>query len=96
MVGYPYDDGQNVRTDMEKECPWCGPQEGSSAPYVQVFYPQDSTFAEARVVCPVCHVATSREWVHRTTRVSDGKDVTRDLVVEAAVAKWNARFGDAE
>ena len=54
------DTGQVVESDMLKPCPFCG-----ARPYVQV-HELGETCVEARVVCPSCHVSTTREYdLHR-------------------------------
>lgn len=87
-----YDDGQNVRVDGMEPCPWCGPQDRLDLrPYVQVsqiFKPS----VEARVVCPMCHVATVHDWQNETRLIATNEDVTRDLAIEKAVGRWNDRY----
>lgn len=86
-----YDDGQNLRIDGMKPCPFCGPQEGALAPYVQYGPEWGDGSIDARVVCGRCHVATAQvtgePWVVRAT----GKSVAKWLAVMGAVRVWNNR-----
>ena len=88
-----YDDGQNVRVDGMESCPWCGHQEYGSQPYVQVGPEWGGGGIDARVVCPVCHVATSHEYSPRMWVTATGEDVTRLNAIALAVFKWNHRKG---
>lgn len=88
-----YDDGQNVRVDGVEPCPWCGPQEYGSQPYVQVGPEWGGGGIDARVVCPVCHVATSHEYSPRMLVTATGEDVTRLNAIALSVFKWNHRKG---
>ena len=88
-----YDDGQNVRAEGMEPCPWCGPQEDTHLrPYVQVGGVLRPSY-EARVVCPVCHVATARVWHDPAYVLGTDENVTRDLAIEKAVKRWNERKG---
>ena len=53
------DTGQVVESDLLLLCPFC-----SGKPYVQTYELGDAC-AEARVVCPRCHVSTRREYQSR-------------------------------
>lgn len=84
-----WDDGQNARVEGMEPCPWCGPfHDLHRQPFIQA---RDSAvgYAEARVICPCCHVSTTYVDVTRTTRTDTGEDVTRDLAIEKAVHLWN-------
>ena len=85
-----YDDGQNVRVDGMAPCPWCGPKaDARKGPYIQTWsiYKPD---VDARTVCPICHVSTTRDY-QTATHDPTGRDVTRDLAIEKAVERWNRR-----
>lgn len=89
-----YDDGQNVRAEGMEPCPWCGPQEDTHLrPYVQVGGVLRPSY-EARVVCPVCHVATARSWQDSEYVLGTDDNVTRDLAIEKAANRWNRRDGE--
>ena len=78
------DTGQVVESDMLLPCPFC-----SGKPYVQT-YELGDTCAEARVVCPRCHVSTRREY--QSWRVCyGGDDITRTLAIGRAISSWNRR-----
>ena len=78
------DTGQVVESDMLLDCPFCG-----ATPYVQV-HELDETCVEARVVCPSCHVSTTRE--HQSWKVGYlGDDLTRTLAIGRAISSWNRR-----
>ena len=78
------DTGQVVESDMLLDCPFCG-----ARPYVQV-HELDETCVEARVVCPSCHVSTTREY--QSWRVWHGDDeLTRTLAIGRAISAWNRR-----
>ena len=78
------DTGQVVESDLLLDCPFC-----SGKPYIQTHELGD-TCAEARVVCPRCHVSTRRE--HQSWRVWHGEDeLTRTLAIGRAISLWNRR-----
>ena len=78
------DTGQVVESDLLLDCPFC-----SGKPYVQT-YELGDTCAEARVVCPRCHVSTRREY--QSWRVCYGDDdITRTLAIGRAISLWNRR-----
>ncbi len=78
------DTGQAVESDLLLDCPFC-----SGRPYVQT-YELGDTCVEARVVCPRCHVSTSREY--QSWKVSFmGDDITRTLAIGRAISLWNRR-----
>lgn len=78
------DTGQVVEIDLLLDCPFCG-----ARPYVQV-HELDETCIEARVVCPSCHVSTTREC--QGWKVSHmGDDLTRTLAIGRAISAWNRR-----
>ena len=80
--------GQVVESDLLLDCPFCG-----ARPYVQV-HELDETCVEARVVCPSCHVSTTREF--QSWRVWHGDDeLTRTLAIGRAISCWNRREGGA-
>ena len=82
------DTGQVVESDMLRPCPFCG-----ARPYVQV-HELDETCVEARVVCPSCHVSTTREY--QSWRVWHRDDeLTRTLAMGRAISLWNRREGGA-
>lgn len=79
------DNGQTCDSSMLAPCPFCG----CETPYVQTSSIGDCT-EEARVVCPSCHVATTRDG--QSWRVSyRGDDVTRTLAIGRAISRWNRR-----
>lgn len=79
------DNGQTCESSMLAPCPFCG----CETPYVQTSSIGDCT-EEARVVCPSCHVATTRDG--QSWRVSyRGDDVTRTLAIGRAISRWNRR-----
>lgn len=79
------DTGQTCESDMLLPCPFCG----CDRPFVQTHDFGEFT-EEARVVCPSCHVATTREF--QSWRVSyAGDDLTRTLAIGRAVSLWNRR-----
>lgn len=94
-----YDDGQNMRSSLMAPCPFCGEQRDESAkPYVQYGPEWVGGMIDARVVCPRCHVSTSRASSERVTarRVSRDMAVTEENVTKYAAAamalrKWNVR-----
>ena len=78
------DTGQVVESDLLLDCPFCG-----ARPYVQV-HELGETCVEARVVCPMCHVSTTREC--QSWRVWFGEDeLTRTLAIGRAISGWNRR-----
>ena len=78
------DTGQVVESDLLLDCPFCG-----ARPYVQV-HELDETCVEARVVCPSCHVSTTREY--QSWKVSYlGDDLTHTLAIGRAISLWNRR-----
>ena len=78
------DTGQVVESDLLEPCPFCG-----ARPYVQV-HELGETCVEARVVCPSCHVSTTREC--QSWRVWFGEDeLTRTLAIGRAISLWNRR-----
>ena len=80
------DTGQVVESDLLKLCPFC-----RGRPYIQT-YELGDTCAEARVVCPRCHVSTRREY--QSWRVLYGDDdITRTLAIGRAISLWNRREG---
>ena len=81
------DDGQNVTVSGIAECPWCGPKDAGRSPYVQVGPKWSGGMVDARVVCPVCHVSTSRVSVERTEKFVGGEwaDVTREIAVRSTI-----------
>ena len=82
------DTGQVVESDLLLPCPFCG-----ARPWVQV-HELDETCVEARVVCPSCHVSTTREY--QSWRVWQGDDeLTRTLAIGRAISCWNRREGGA-
>lgn len=79
------DNGQTCDSSMLAPCPFCG----CETPYVQTSSIGDCT-EEARVVCPSCHVATTRDG--QSWRVSyRGDDITRTLAIGRAISRWNRR-----
>lgn len=87
-----YDDGQNVRVKGMAPCPLCGPVEGGTRqPYVQVRAWGVGTF-NARAVCPVCFCSTAPVGPGCPTYEVGGRNVTRDLAIEAAVERWSRRM----
>ena len=66
--------------------------DGHLRPYVQVSGVLRPSY-EARVVCPVCHVATARVWHDPAYVLGTDENVTRDLAIEKAVKRWNERKG---
>lgn len=89
-----YDDGQTVWVEGIEPCPWCGPRDRfKQRPFIQTHRLGD-WFVDARVVCPMCHVATSDESEVKAYRKDGGEDVTRDLAIEKAYWKWNRRGED--
>ena len=83
------DTGQVVESDMLLDCPFCG-----ARPYVQV-HELDETCVEARVVCPSCHVSTTREY--QSWKVGYlGDDLTRTLAIGRAISAWDRREGGCE
>lgn len=79
------DNGQTCESSMLAPCPFCG----CETPYVQTSSIGDY-IEEARVVCPSCHVATTRDG--QSWRVSyRGDDVTRTLAIGRAISRWNRR-----
>ena len=82
------DTGQVVESDLLKPCPFC-----KGRPYIQT-YELGETCVEARVVCPSCHVSTTREY--QSWRVWHGDDeLTRTLAMGRAISAWNRREGGA-
>lgn len=82
------DNGQTLESSMLLPCPFCG----CERPFVQTSPLGDCT-EEARVVCPLCHVATTREF--QSWRVSyAGDDITRILAIGRAISGWNRRAGN--
>ena len=80
------DTGQVVESDLLEPCPFCG-----GRPYIQT-YELGDTCVEARVVCPSCHVSTTREC--QSWKVSYlGDDLTRTLAIGRAISGWNRRAG---
>lgn len=78
------DTGQVVESDLLLDCPFC-----SGKPYIQTHELGD-TCAEARVVCPRCHVSTRREY--QSWKVSyEDDDITRTLAIGRAISLWNRR-----
>lgn len=85
-----YDDGQNVRVEGMEPCPFCGPVEGGARrPYVQVR--MLGILPNARAVCPACFCSTAPYVPDCLTYEVGGRNVTRDLAIEAAVSGWNRR-----
>ena len=81
------DNGQTLRSTLLKPCPFCGNAEPSVQTHELVGYS-----ADARVVCPGCHVATSAEYMSwRTTYLPTGEDITRLLAIGKAISSWNRR-----
>lgn len=81
------DNGQTLYSSLLVKCPFCGCEN----PYVQTFSPTDYG-TDARVVCPVCHVSTSREYqAWGVTYVPTGEDITRLIAIGRAIASWNRR-----
>lgn len=81
------DNGQTLYSSMLLPCPFCG----HGRPYVQTHELGDYSM-DARVVCPCCHVATSREYMSwRQTYLPTGEDITRLLVIGMAISSWNRR-----
>lgn len=79
------DNGQTCDSSMLAPCPFCG----CDQPYIQTNPLWDCT-EEARVVCPSCHVATTRDG--QPWRVSyRGDDITRILAIGRAISRWNRR-----
>lgn len=81
------DTGQTLNSSLLAECPFCGHPD----PYIQTSSMGDFS-AEARTVCPVCHVATTRScqpW--RMIYTPTGKDITRTLAIGMAIVAWNTR-----
>lgn len=87
-----YDDGQNARVEGMEPCPFCGPQSGPLAPYVQYGPEWGDGSMDARVVCPVCHVATTRAYGEPWTIRATGERVAKWLAIMEAVRLWNIRF----
>lgn len=89
-----YDDGQNVFLDGMKACPWCGEQTDESLrPYVQVGPTWAGGLVDARAVCPVCHVSTTRVTAAKVVSLASGEDVTRLAAIASARGLWNGRRG---
>lgn len=88
-----YDDGQNARVDGMMPCPFCGPHDGSLAPFVQYGPEWGDGSMDARVVCPVCHVATTRATGSPWTVAATGERVSKWLAIMGAVRLWNTRDG---
>lgn len=81
------DNGQTLESSLLIECPFCG----CETPYIQTFQLGDCT-VDARVVCPECHVSTSREYQSwRIEYVPTGEDITRILAIGKAICSWNRR-----
>lgn len=81
------DNGQTLRSSMLLPCPFCG----HGRPFIQTHDFGDHT-VEARVVCPSCHVATSRECMSwRQVHLPTGEDITRPLAIGMAIPGWNRR-----
>lgn len=79
------DNGQTCDSSMLAPCPFCG----CDRPYIQT-NPLGDCAEEARVVCPSCHVATTRDF--QSWRVYCGDDdLTRTLAIGRAVSRWNRR-----
>lgn len=79
------DTGQTCESGMLLPCPFCG----CERPFVQTS-PLGECTEEARVVCPSCHVATTREF--QSWRVYCGEDdLTRTLAIGRAISLWNRR-----
>ena len=78
------DTGQVAESDMLLDCPFCG-----ARPYIQTHELGD-TCVEARIVCPSCHVSTTREY--QSWKVGYlGDDLTRTLAMGRAISAWNRR-----
>lgn len=81
------DNGQTLNSSLLIECPFCG----CAVPYIQTFDLGECS-VDARVVCPDCHVATSREYQSwRVEFLPTGKDLTRLLAIGRAICSWNRR-----
>lgn len=81
------DTGQTLNSSLLAECPFCGHPD----PCIQASSMGDCS-AEARTVCPVCHVVTTRScqpWCIVCTLT--GKDITRPLAIGRAIAICNTR-----
>ena len=82
------DTGQVVESDLLLPCPFCG-----ARPYIQT-HDLGGACVDARVVCPSCHVSTTRE--HQSWKVGYlGDDLTRTLAMGRAISAWNRREGGA-
>lgn len=79
------DNGQTLESSMLLPCPFCG----CDRPFVQTYVFGDCT-ADARVMCPTCHVATTRECQFWRVRYA-GEDITRILAIGRAISAWNRR-----
>lgn len=86
-----YDDGQNLRVEVMKPCPFCGPQEGTLAPFVQYGPEWGDGSVDARVVCGCCHVATAHVMGEGWRYAPTGESVAKWLAVMEAVRIWNTR-----
>lgn len=80
------DNWQTLHSSMLSSCPFCG----CDSPYIQTFRLGDCSM-EARVVCPVCHVATAGEYISWRQFLPTGEDITRLLVIGMAISSWNRR-----
>ena len=79
------DNGQTCDSSMLAPCPFCGYE----TPFILTSSIGDCT-EEARVVCPSCHVSTTRDG--QSWRVSyRGDDITRALAIGRAISRWNRR-----
>lgn len=80
------DTGQTAYCSKLLPCPFC-----KGRPWLQTWRAFEHGW-EARVVCGSCHVSTARETEScLATYLPDGRDVTRLLAIERAVARWNRR-----
>lgn len=81
--------GESVVTVAElRECPFCG----ARRPFVQTR--EFAGTVDARVVCGLCHVSTRRATADGCKSAETGEDVTRDIAIEMAAARWNRRNGE--